>query len=150
MILYYSVTQKTKVAAYALSEVLDKPVYELKSKLNTVSFSFIAKALYHTFTQKPYPVDNMPEINDDTIYLCAPIWGGRIAAPALYFIKNASLKNRTVNLLLTCENISNVDKYTKNAPKVLTDCIPGKVTVLATGKTPGEKTVLAEQLRELL
>jgi hypothetical protein len=154
MILYYTATQKTKVFAEALHDVLGLPTYELKTELGKkIGFGFIIKSLYLALSGNPYPVDNIPaNIDAAEIYLCAPVWGGRIAAPGLFFLQNADLKGKKVHLLLTCESITGVEKYKENA-LVLLDKLriaPGTVYVMATGKTPPDRDTVAEQLREML
>jgi hypothetical protein len=155
MILYYTVTQKTKVFAEALHEALGLPIYELKSKLGgKVNFSFIAKALYLAISGKSYPLDNIPaSIDAGEIYLCAPVWGGRPAGPAWYFLQNAGLKGKKVNLVLTCSRITGEEKYKKNALDILekTDCVPGEVYIFATNENEmPERETIAEQLRDML
>jgi hypothetical protein len=157
MILYYTATQKTKVFAQALAEVKGlTAVSQLKSKLGgegKVSAGFIIKSLFYTLTNKPYPVDNMPALGDTReIYLCSPVWGGRVASPVLYFLQQADLKDRTVHVLLTCDSISQHDKYKELVLKQLgtVDCIAGNVHVFATNKeSPPEKDVLIEQIRQM-
>lgn len=154
MILYYTASQKTKIFAEALGDVLGLSVYALKSKLNDKSsFKFIIHALYLAVTGKGYPVSNMPEaIDSREIFVCTPIWGGQVAGPAWFFLNNAELKGIKVNLLLTCDSIVNSDKYRKKALDALSliDCVPGEVYVFATGKEMPEHAVITEQLHDML
>lgn len=154
MILYYTATQKTKIFAEALSDVLGLPVYELKSPLNDKSpFKFIIHALYLAVTGKGYPVSNMPEsIDTQEIYLCTPVWGGQPAGPAWFFLNNAALKNIKVNLLLTCGTGTALDKYSRKGLDSLrlVECVPGGVRAFATTKDLPEKDVIREQLKEMI
>jgi hypothetical protein len=108
--------------------------------------------LYLTLSGKPCPAD-IPDIADTgEIYLCAPVWGGKIAAPGQYFIDNSDLKDKKLNILLTCDSITSYEKYKKNAEKVLESkpCINGIVHVFAAGKYPTDKETLTGQLRDIL
>ena len=154
VILYYTATQKTKVFAQALGDVLNRPIYELKTKLGEkIGFKFIFQSLYLALTGKMYPVDNMPEaIAENEIYLCAPVWGGNPAAPAWYFLNHADLKGKKVNLILTCGNVTSAVKYRKKAldALALVDCVPGAAYVFATTDTPPDRETVASQLRDML
>lgn len=154
MILYYTATQKTKVFAEALAEVKQLPVCRLKSKLGErVNFGFIVQSLFYTLAGKPYPTDSLPDLAGiDEIYLCSPVWGGKVASPVLYFLQQCDLKGKTVHVLLTCDSISHHDKYTQKAQAALaqTACTPGNVHVFATQeKSLPEKDVLIGQIREM-
>jgi len=152
MILYYTYKQKTKVFANALSDVLNLPTYELITDLNNKSdFGFIFRALKLTFTGKTCPINNMPESVANEIYVCSPIWGGRVAAPVKYFLENMNLKDTRVNLILTAS--SPTEKYKQNAEAYLRKilCIPGDVYLFLTSdKFMPDREVLAEQLRGVL
>ena len=156
MIFYYTASKKTKVFAEALRDILNLPLYELKSKLNEKkAFGFMMHALYLAVTGKTYPVSNMPEkIEGGEIYLCAPVWGGNAAGPAWFFLNNAELKNVKVNLLLTCGSAVSAEKYRKKGLESLrlADCVPGDVYVFITGNTDKlpEPDIAAEHIREML
>ena len=118
----------------------------LKSDLDSSRrFVFFVRALFSVFWH--LPVTNMPDNLPEEIYVCAPIWAGGIAAPAQHFLKNAPLKK--VNLLLTCSIIS--EQYRINGEKFLAtlDCIPGKVYLFATGKTP-DMEIIEEHVRAIM
>lgn len=156
MIFYYSQDGKTEIFASAIGKYFNQNTYKLTSPLNKKSgIGFILVALATAFSGKPgkgSKVDNMPaEVNAPEIYLCAPIWGGNIAAPAKYFLQHAKLHNIKVNLALTATMPS--QKYKTNAEKLLksTQCIPGNVYVFATNsKIIPEEDVLIQQLPELI
>jgi len=152
MILYYTYKQKTKVFAQSLGEVLSLSTYELKSELNNKSgIGFMFNALKLTFTGEPYPVNNMPQDLPPEIYVCSPIWGGRLAAPIKYFLRNSDLRRTRVNLLLTASVPT--EKYRQTASEFLPTlpCIPGEVYLFATsGKTMPDASVIKEQLRNML
>lgn len=154
IILYYTHGQKTKIFTEALCEVLRLPLLELKSPLNEKTpFKFIIHALYLAVTAKAYPVSNMPDLTDiSEIYLCTPVWGGQVAAPAWYFLNHAELKNKTVHLLLTCGSADNIDKYRKKAldSLLLIDCVPGGALGFATGGEAPHRATVTEQLRTML
>jgi len=151
MILYYTYKQKTKVFAQALSDILGLPVYELESDINSrSSFGFMFKALRLTFGRKAYPV-NMPDAIPSEIYVCSPVWGGRVAAPVKYFLENMDLRDTKVNLLLTASVPA--EKYKTAAQEYLRNlgCNTGEVYLFHTSdKFMPERDVLAEQLRGVI
>jgi len=152
MILYYTYKQKTKIFAESLGKVLQMPISPLECELNKKSgIGFLFNALQLTFTQKTYPVSNIPPTLPDEIYVCSPIWGGKPAAPCKYFLENTNLQNIKVNLLLTA-GVPTM-KYKKTAEEYLAKigCIPGEVYLFATSdKIMPDSDVLVEQLREIL
>ena len=100
-------------------------------------------------TGKSYPVNNIPKEIPSEIYIATPIWAGRLAAPILYFLQNANLKDIKVNLILTASMPT--IKYCEKAKKYLEtlDLIPGKVYIFAGTKDP-EIEAIKEQINELL
>ena len=152
MIIYYTRSNKTKVFAEALQDILDMPLHELKSDLNDMgNLKFIIKAIGMVFSGKGHPVTNMPENVPEEIYLCGPIWGGRLVGPPRYFLNNADLSKTKVNLLLTAS--TPVEKYKKQAWESLTqiNCVPGNAYIFATdSKNMPERDVIVQQLTEIL
>jgi len=151
MILYYTRSQKTKIFAEVLHELQNMPLYELKSELDDMSaFKFLLRALMSVFTNKECTVNNLPKSIPDEIYLCAPIWGGKLAAPAQYFLKHSNLANTKVNLIITAT--TPIGKYRTRALESLANikCIPGEAYIFATGKDLPEKDVVQEHMRELI
>jgi len=151
MILYYTRTQKTKIFAEALHDILDMPLYELKSELDDMKdFKFLLRALRSVLTSNECKATNIPKPLPEEIYLCAPIWGGKIAAPAQYFLKYSDLSSTKVNLLVTAS--TPVEKYRARAQESLSqiNCIPGNAYIFATGKGLPEKDVVLEHLRDIL
>ena len=151
MILYYTRSQKTKVFAEALGEILSQPVCELESDINEIkNLKFLAKALGMVFSGKEYPVSNMPKDLPAEIYVCFPIWGGRLVGPAKYFLQNANLGKTKVNLLMTAS--TPVEKYRTRALDELAkiNCIPGEAYIFATSEGLPEMDVAIEHLREVL
>jgi len=152
MIIYYTRSQKTKIFAEALGEILDRPVYELKSDLgNMKGFRFLIKALGMVFSNKGFPVSNMPDSVPQEIYVCGPIWGGRLVGPPKYFMENIDLSQTKVNLLVTAE--TPVEKYRTRALQDLSQikCIPGEAYIFAIKKeSMPEKEIAIEHLRMLL
>jgi hypothetical protein len=151
MILYYTVSQKTKLIAEALAEATGLPLFQLTSKLERKNkFLFTLHALYLVASGKGYPVDEMPEtIASDEIYLCAPVWGGIVTGPAWYFLNRADLAGKKVNLVLT--SASNNDNYRKKALNSLSliKCVPGQAYGFSVTKDT-DKALLIEQLRQML
>ena len=152
MVYFYSKSRKTEVFAKAVGEYFNVPIRELETDLNQFSgIGFVFRALGLTIRNKPYPILNMPVVIAKEIYVCTPVWGGRVAAPALYFLQNADLRGVTVNVIVTAS--TPVDKYRANALKLLEsiNCVPGRAFVFATasGSLP-EIDVIKEHLSELL
>jgi len=153
MVFYYTYKQKTKIFAQAISAIFDMPTYALQTDLGSRSYwSFMFKALRLAFSGKSYPVSNMPETVPSEIFVCSPIWGGNLAAPAKYLLENIDLQGTTVHLILTASMPS--EKYKKAALEYLqqrTGCIPGEVHVFLTSdKFMPELEVLTEQLRTVV
>jgi hypothetical protein len=129
-----------------LGKILDRPIYILESDLDTSGLASMARVLVHTLTKKPAAVLNMPAgFDDEEIYICGPVWGGRPAAPIKYFLQNAPIEGKKVHMLLTA-GISHI-KYADNGKKMIEEAggIPGNVEVFASG---GE--AIEEQIRELM
>jgi len=151
MILYYTRSQKTKVFAEALHDILGLPMYKLESDLdNMKNFKFLFKALSSVFMRKEISVGNMPTFVPSEVYLCGPIWGGCIAGPCSYFLKHMDLSNTKVNLLITAQ--TPVEKYRVRALEDLAriNCIQGDAYIFATTKDLPEKDVIIEQLCTML
>jgi len=151
MILYYTRSQKTKVFAEALGEILALPLHELQSDLNNIKvFKFLTKALGMVFSGKGYPVSNMPDSVPKEIYVCGPVWGGRLVGPPRYFLDNMDLSDTKVNILLTAS--TPVEKYRTRALDSLKsiNCIPGEAYIFATSKDLPEHDIAVEHLRQLL
>ncbi|MCL2049233.1 MAG: hypothetical protein FWG87_10965 [Defluviitaleaceae bacterium] len=152
MVFYYSRSGKTKLFAQAVGEVVGYNVQELESALNDKSpFAFIIKSLGLTFSQKSFPVSNMPSALPQEIYVCSPIWGGQVAAPVKYFLENAKLQDTTVHFILTAS--VPVEKYRQNALNLLQkiSCITGNAYIFATSsKITPEIDVIKEQFQELI
>ncbi|MCL1862122.1 MAG: hypothetical protein FWF78_00975 [Defluviitaleaceae bacterium] len=150
MVFYYSRGNKTKLFAEALGEVLGQEVFELKSDLNDLSnFKFFVKSLMLTFSGKSYPITNMPKEFPKEVYLCTPIWGGQISAPARYFAENTTAEN--VNLLLTAS--VPVEKYKTNAAELLKKLhlrVERTMIFATSGKIPIELETIKEQMREIM
>jgi len=152
MILYYTYKQKTKVFAQALGDVLGLPTQELVSDINNRSrFGFICKTLQLVFARKAYPVANMPDAIPTEIFVCSPVWGGRVSAPVKYFLENIDLRGVRVHLLLTAAVPT--EKYKTTAQEYLRSlgCYLGEVYLFHTSdKFMPDRDVLAEQLRGLI
>ena len=151
MILYYTRSQKTKVFAEALRDIYTLPLYELQSDLDSMKdFKFLIRALRSVFTGKGCPVSNMPASVPEEIYVCGPIWGGRMAGPLQYFLKHMDLSKTKVNLLMTASTPAG--KYKTRALEDLAriNCISGNAYIFATSKGLPEKDVVIEHLLEML
>ena len=155
MIYCYSATTKTLAFADMLSVILAVPtpnkepgqpamqypnVHLLESTIepqgNTKGRLYL-RAFWYILSKKPGAIKNMPaEIKADEIYVCGPVWVGQPASPIRYFLQNADLRGKKVNMLLTCLSATEMETYQKNGQKLLEsiDCIPGKVGVFVAPK----------------
>jgi len=154
MIFCYSVTEKTKVYAEVLSEIVGQPVYMLEAEIGQkMGLGFMARALWLTIRGVPSPILNFPAADafEEEIYVCCPVWGGYVAAPIRTLIESEQIRGKKVNLLLTA-SASDI-KYSRYAEQTLKDagCVPGAIGVFATqqGYTP-EREVAEEHIRSLL
>ena len=152
MILYYTRSQKTKIFAEALHDILGFPLCELESELKGLSdMKFLFKALGMAFSDKGCPVTNMPATVPAEIYVCGPVWGGRLVGPPRYFLDNADLSSTKVNVLLTASTPTVKQKQRVQELLNRLNCIPGNTYIFATeDKSLPEKDVIIEQLREML
>jgi hypothetical protein len=151
MIFYYSRTQKTKIAAEALHEITGMPLYALDAQISEAKgILFIWRAMRSVMGKKGCPVDNMPASLPGEIYLCGPIWAGAPAGPLKYFITRANLSGIKVHVLLTGLQPSEQTRTSTRKQLERAGCRPGKVYLIATQKTPPEKDILTEHLRELM
>jgi len=151
MILFYTRSQKTKVFAEALRDILGQPIHELQSDLNNIAgFKFLIKALMMVFSGKGYPVSNMPQSVPEEIFVCGPVWGGSLVGPPRYFLENMDLSKTKVNLLLTAS--TPVEKYRTRALEYLSriNCIPGEAYIFATDKGLPERDIAEEHIRAVL
>ena len=138
MIFYYTRSKKTLVFVKAFSEILNISIKEIETDINNKG---ILSLFWLILTKRAYKVNNIPNEFPQEIYIASPIWGGRLAAPVLYFLQYADLKNTKVNLILTA-SMPTV-KYCENAKKYLDklDLIPGKVYIFANDKEPDIETI---------
>ena len=120
MIICYSASQKSKVYADVLGNILFRPVYMLECDINHKRISHVIKSLWLAITCKPAQVLNMPDMSDTVdleIYICGPVWGGNPAPPIIYFLENAQIKGKKINMLLTA-GAAHI-KYKYNAEKMI-------------------------------
>ena len=151
MIYYFTRSQKSKVAAEALSEVTGLPLYALVASINDAKgFLFGWKAVTSIMSSKGCEVSNLPTEVPREIYLCGPIWVGEMAGPLKNFLTNVKLTGVKVNVLLT--GMQPAEENRRRALKVLgkSGCEVGAVYMMATTKEMPEKTLFCEQLRDLM
>ena len=148
MVFYYSATQKSEAYAKLLGEMLNLDVYELKCALDASrKLSFYLAAV---FKKSQSAITNMPKhINTNEIYLVGPVWAGDPARPLKYFLKNAPLEGKRVNILLTAMIADG--KHALTAENFLSqiNCIPGEAHVFATPKTGLDKEIAEVHIRKL-
>lgn len=118
MVIYFSRNGATRKYATALAEVKGETIFEIKQEgpMSGKVVSAIGSVL-----KKEKAIAEFPQIADEqTIYLCSPVWGGGFPPPMRYFVKHAKLSGKSVKLLLTCMTISNkyVEEYEKQLNEV--------------------------------
>ena len=148
MVFYYSATKKSEAYAKLLGEMLNFDVYELECSLDASrKLSFYLSA---AFAKAKSEITNMPKsIDVDEIYLVGPVWAGAMARPIKYFLENAPLEGKRVNILLTAMIADG--KYALAAEKFLSqiNCIPGEAHVFATPKDGLDKEIAEVHIRKL-
>ena len=148
MVFCYTATNKTKIFADILGKILDRPIYMLESELDPSSkVSFAVSAIF----KNSIPVTNIPyTVDDEEIYICGPVWRGRPAGTIRYFLENAPIKGKKVNMLLTAA-VSHM-KYCDKGINMIESagCIPGTVEVFASqAKSETEPEIIEAHIREL-
>jgi len=149
VVYYYSATNKTKIYADLLADLLGCSAYELKAEMEaTGEVKILFKALWAMIRKKDIKVTNMPDSFDKEIYLCGPVWAGSPALPVLYLLKTADLKGTTVHMLLTAGAVG--EKIIQKATNCIISagCVPGKVHVFV-GSDDTEREVAEEHIRKL-
>ena len=152
MIFCYSASQKSKVYADVLSDILSRPVYMLECDIDHKRISHVIKSLWLAVTSKPAAVLNMPSFdnNNDTdeFYICCPVWGGNPAPPIIYFLENAPVKGKKINMLLTAGTAH--IKYKFKAEKMIQKygAEAGCVEIFASDTEP-DKDVIESHIRTL-
>ena len=148
MIFCYSATHKSEAYAKLLGEILNRPVYMLECAIDpSHKFSFFISAI---LLKSQSIIKNMPKnIDGDDIYIVGPIWAGNIAEPLKYFLKNATIEQRPVNMLLTAA-VSHY-KYPITVEKTLSkfNLTPGEIHVFATPHDGIDKEIAESHIREL-
>ncbi|MCL2015521.1 MAG: hypothetical protein FWG68_04665 [Defluviitaleaceae bacterium] len=154
MIFYYSATEKSKLYAEILAKILDRKTYKLESALDGVTGkTFFIKGVWKAVTNAEVPILNMPpadSFSDDNVYLCSPIWGGKPAPPIKYFLRNAPLANKTVNMI--CVSGSGFSSHKENTEKFLqtVNCTVGNVQIFAANYATTDTEIIEEHIRELM
>ena len=151
MIYFYTRSQKTRVCAEALSDILGLPLYELQADINRYGrIRFIFSAMASVMTRKGTPINNLPIFVPPEIYLCGPVWAGHPAGPLAYFLRNVDLSGTQVHLLLSAAQPTEKDRETAQGILANAGCQAGEVYLLATAKGLPERDTVAEHLREML
>jgi len=100
---------KTKTYAEKLAGALGDKAFRLegvgKSK-NVVLAAFTALVTGGK-------VKTLPVIEEDTLYICAPIWAGKPSPFVAYFLKKANVSDKKVHFVLTCAD-TDPAKYVSN------------------------------------
>lgn|GEM_PF-1165663 len=151
MILYYSRTKKSALAAQALHEITGMPLYALETDINSFTgIKFGWNALRSVMSKKGYPVSNLPGNVPGEVYLCGPIWAGEMAGPLKYVVTNVDFSKTVVHVLLTGMQPSEQNRISTQKLLLKSGCLPGEVYLMATPKQMPEKEVVTEHLRALL
>ncbi len=149
LIIYYSKTGNTWLYAKALQETTGEEAFVLQEKKKISPFSLFLVSI----TRKGAEVLNMPDIeNEKEITICSPVWASSFQPHCVYFLKNANLKGKKVNILLTC-GMENEQKYLSNAKnfieKLGAEVGAAMIKRVPLTPKPSEET-LKEQINEFL
>ena len=100
LVIYYSMTGKTKDIAQRIQKLTNADVYEIKTKENFSIKSFLTHAqIIQQIRNKDYPplIEDFPKAeNYDYIFVGAPVWWYTVATPALGFLQKFDFKNKKV------------------------------------------------------
>lgn len=137
--------------AQALQEVTGFHTYSLSAPINALKgVSFWWRALRCALSRKGCPIDNMPETIPTEIYICGPIWAGDMAGPLKNFVHHANLNGVTVHCALTGMQPSEQNRTAARKLLQRAGAQVGHVLLIATTKTPPEKALIVEHLKELM
>ncbi|MGB9979137.1 flavodoxin family protein [Methanobacterium sp.] len=103
IVLYYSRTGKTAVAAKAIADKISSEIVEIKDLKGRKGFMGYIKAALDARSMKTTPIEpSTVNIADyDTICLGTPIWAGKPAPAINTIIKNSEIQGKNVIILVT-------------------------------------------------
>lgn len=106
MIVFYSRTGTTKRCAEALAAARKETLFELKPLRSPGLLGGILQSI----TGRKAKVRELPDVTGESVlYICSPVWAGRIAPAVRYFVSDSILFGKEIKLLLTCQSAS--DSY---------------------------------------
>lgn len=141
LVIYYSRSGTTKMAAESLKNSLGCEEEAIISKVDRSGFSGIITGVIDQLMdrdddQAPFGKSLQPY---NPIYIAAPVWIGNIASPARTVIKGADLKGKDVFLFLTYNGKLSPEKETAIASLVSARGCRVKIFKIVTkGKTPAD------------
>lgn len=114
-IIYYSKNGNTKILAELLEEKYQGRIVELKETCKRRGFIGFMKSGYQATRRKQSKLIGTPwaKIGEfDMLYLCSPIWAGKITPAVNTFLANADLNGKEVVLftIMADPNLKDVEK----------------------------------------
>ena len=103
LIVYYSLTKKTKIAANVIAAELKSDIREISEKKKRNGFLVYFSGGFQAVNEKSSLINDMDFTTTgyDEITLCTPVWGGHQSPAMNSFISRADLKDKKVNLFMT-------------------------------------------------
>ena len=152
MIVYFSRSKKTEIFAKTLADMINMPIFELRSDLGQLpTHRFVLRLLRLFMGFGKCSVIELPKALPGRIFVCSPVWAGGFALPVRHFLQNANLTDVEVNVLLTAA--APTESHARKAEAFLhrTPCKIGKVHIFATssGAMPEVHTIRAH-MKELM
>lgn len=127
LVIYYSRTNNTKIAAKTIAQEKNAEILEVRDKTNRsgpIGYMIGAlDAIINKKTSIEYPKKNLKEY--DIIYIGTPVWAGKPAPAINEFIKENDFGG--VNVVSFCTMGSNGDKSTIEAMNYLLQTRGGKI-----------------------
>lgn len=103
LIIYYSLSDNTKLVAYTLSEILDIDNVEIKDLKDRTGFKSMLSSSWDAMREKKTTIDPMRvDISDyDLIYFGTPVWASKPAPAIITIIDRCDLRGKDVILFAT-------------------------------------------------
>lgn len=127
LVAYYSRTNTTKKLAEAIANNVNADIEEIVPKVNYQGKLGYARGGKHGISEKIIDLEDLKfdPADYDVVYIGAPVWAGKIATPALSYIKQNAEKLDNVKLFMTAmsddfnKSFAQAEKYSVKPVKTL-------------------------------
>ena len=127
LVAYYSRTNTTKKLAEAIAGNANADIEEIIPKVNYQGKLGYARGGKHALSEKIIDLEDLKfdPAEYDVVYIGAPVWAGKIATPALSYIKQNAQKLDNVRMFMTAgsddfkKSFAQVEKYSVKPVKTL-------------------------------